>query len=573
MKLKNYNFDLSPQELSSEQINRHKDFDSLMGRLEESSPKVARRPRRMLFYISGAVAAALIGFFVYSNFSDATNYYEDSRQYFASQAYINPPQLNVSPQYYSHTFQAEKGTIHRLESGSQLDIPASAFIDGQGQIVRGQVAVKYREFHDYVDFFLSGIPMEYDSAGVQYLMESVGMIEIYAEKDGSRINVAPGKDIKVALVSEINIPLAEADRKPNYNVYLLDVDQRNWTYKGKDNIEILSEERPTNMGPEDVMQQKLQRKLKSIEQSAKQKLAAVEAEWPTLVPPVKPERANEDDPVFSFNFTDKSSGSQELADQYANTMWQLNPDKNPNFNRGAAASIDWEDMKLRALPAGDFELTLIHSSNQMKLIVNPVLTGEDFNKAMRQYNEQLQQYQQQLQERAAAMKAPKDKIEKEAAQARLNARQEYETELASYKGNQEAPSAQMVRRKILNKFTANSFGIWNCDRPSLQQLATVKGEFVDTKKKSSYLENTAYLVDKSRNTVRRFYTGKGVEVSFNQQAENLLWLVTADNQIAVMRPEEFKRISKSSESYATFIMNVVNQDIRSEEDVRSILEF
>lgn len=45
------------------------------------------------------------------------------------------------------------------------------------------VKITYREFADPIDFFVSGIPMEYDSAGRKYNFESSGMCEINAYKD------------------------------------------------------------------------------------------------------------------------------------------------------------------------------------------------------------------------------------------------------------------------------------------------------------------------------------------------------------------------------------------------------
>ncbi|MEM9921110.1 MAG: hypothetical protein AAF990_23615 [Bacteroidota bacterium] len=594
MKLNNYNFDLNPRKPSAEQVNKHKDFDALLSRYEEESPKVVRHPRsRMLYVIGAAAAAAVLGFFFINAFFNQNNYGAEAEEYFASQPYVNPPKLNIAPSYQKHTFNTNKASSFKLENGSQLNIPQDAFVDAQGQPVRGSVDVKYREFHDYVDFFLSGIPMEYDSAGVRYLLESAGMIEIYAEKDGQRVNIAPGKEIKVELVSEVLVSASEADKAPDYNIYVLDQINRNWVYKGKDAIEVLSEERPTNVGPEDVMKQKYQKSLDQIARKNQEELAKIEATIPVVPKPTKPEKANEEHPVFELNFEDvqlesnpTASGTQKMVDeveddlaelrkQYANSMWQVNPAKNPDFNRAAAAGIDWESMRLKPLNGNDFELTLIYGDNQMKLIVDPVLSGTDYDNAIEKFNDDMKVYLEKIAEREAALASLKDELSKEIQREKDIANLEYEQQIAAYRadGKDYAANKVMIRRKILNRFTASSFGIWNCDRPLPPFMVKVKGEFVDIDRKSSYAENTAYLVDKSLNTVCRYYTGKGVEVAYNKKSDNLLWLLTSDNKIAIMRPDEFKRISQGDGSHATFVMDLVDKEIKSEEDIRKILEF
>jgi len=59
-------------------------------------------------------------------------------------------------------------------------------------------------------------------------------------------------------------------------------------------------------------------------------------------------------------------------------------------------------------------------------------------------------------------------------------------------------------------------------------------------------------------------------VQFNTESDNLLWLVTEENKLAVFYPEYFERIQKKNGDYA-FEMDLNPKEINSEADVRSIL--
>ena len=124
----------------------------------------------------------------------------------------------------------------------------------------------------------------------------------------------------------------------------------------------------------------------------------------------------------------------------------------------------------------------------------------------------------------------------------------------------------MIKRKVINRFRATSFGVWNCDRPVAPDSYQVKGKFKDQNGKV-YNNHTGYLVDRSRNTVSQFYATKGTNMSFNANSENLLWIVTEDNKIAVFRPEDFKKLNKSKGDF-TFNLTLVDKPIDNEEDVR-----
>ena len=54
---------------------------------------------------------------------------------------------------------------------SKITIPKHAFLDANNTIVKDSVLLSVKIMHDPIDFILSGIPMEYDSAGFTYIFE------------------------------------------------------------------------------------------------------------------------------------------------------------------------------------------------------------------------------------------------------------------------------------------------------------------------------------------------------------------------------------------------------------------
>ena len=579
MKNNNYKINFNPKDLSSHEINKHKDFDAL---LKEFSATPAKKPFniKVLYYIAGSVAAALIFGFIY--FAVIT---EDqgisTQEYLATQPYINPPFENIKPTYEKAVINVNQGGEYTYESGSKITVPPAAFVDNNGELVNGEVDIKYREVHDCVDFFLSGIPMEYDSAGTNYSLESAGMVEIFAEQNGIRLNVAPGKEINVELVSEISVPASERGKTPDFNIYKLDEENRNWVYKGKDDIELI-EENMSELFDEDDPAAELQESLAEIDQKASAEMAIIESSVEKPLTPIRPERANGSDYVFNFDFTDEQVSSSQvegtvheeinqLRKQYANTLWQVAPG-NTDFNEEMVSQIAWEDMKLEQVNNRDYELTLINPNREIKVIVNPVLNSQDYDAAMEQFNKDFAVYQQKINEREEVLKAQKEELEAKIALQKQLAQKNYEERLAVYKenGRDDLATDLMITKKVINRFAASSLGTWNCDRPLPPAVYMVKGDFIDDKS-TKYDKEMAYMVDKNKNTVYRFYANDKAKVLYNKYSENLLWIVTRENKLAVFPPEKFKELEEK-EKY-TFVMDVNDEAIASEEDVRKILQF
>ena len=101
----------------------------------------------------------------------------DGLAFTKSYKHIKPPIKGVDVDRNSYRLAANKNHTVYYESGTQIYIPENAFVDAEGNVVKGDVDFHYREFRDPIEMLVSGIPMTYDSGEVRNDFESAGMFE------------------------------------------------------------------------------------------------------------------------------------------------------------------------------------------------------------------------------------------------------------------------------------------------------------------------------------------------------------------------------------------------------------
>jgi len=130
------------------------------------------------------------------------------------------PGFEIKPRHFN--VSATEASVIELPNGGSVAFPDNAFVDAAGNPITGTVTVAWQEFHSLTDIMVSGIPMDYDSAGVQNHFISGGMFTIDAAQNGHEVELAKGKEATVAL--------ATYDPKPSYNFYSLDESTGKWSY-------------------------------------------------------------------------------------------------------------------------------------------------------------------------------------------------------------------------------------------------------------------------------------------------------------------------------------------------------
>ena len=584
---------------SAESIDKHKDFDALYKKFEQTQPKKFKRRGKIgkLLPWIGIAAAATVAFF-FTIFGGPKEKPLKTKDFLAQQAYITPPvDEAVVKKFQSTHVDANQGGKVKIKS-TTFHIPPRAFINRAGNLVSGEVEIKLKEYHDFVDFFVSGIPMEYDSLGTAYQLESAGMIEVYAEQDGQRVDLALGKTIDIQLESNISVD-PKATKAPAFNIYKLDETNKNWVYEAPDKISFADEISFTPKDEDDldaVYKEEKSLIAKEYESAVKK----VKKTIPTPIEPQKPQRADNNAYTFELDIEDlKTSRSniingaiqgnddgksmehhqienseaelRSLKKKYAKAVWEVLP--NQSNWKPSISQTEWDDFDLQKTGKHDFTVTFIKGQESVDIKVKPVLMGEDYEKAMQAFTNEFQSYQKEKADRASKLQESIAELEKVRAIKEKAADLKYEEKIKAYKaaGHDNLASEEMVKRKVINNFSISEFGIWNCDRPLPPFVYEVSGDFVDNGKKPINGQ-MAYLVDKNRNTVYRFVTKQNAPIRFNHSSDNIMWIITKENKLATYKPNKFKEIQNGAKDH-TFVMNLESADIENEEDIRRILEF
>ena len=143
------------------------------------------------------------------------------------------PIKNVDVPLQVQTVDSEKGDTLYLANNTQIIIPKNAFVDSLGSPIKGEVEIYFQEYHTEAEVILSGIPMQYDSAGTEYTFETDGMFKISGKQKGSRIEIAPDKSLKVKTQSY-------KEDTPCFNYYTQNKEGE-WSYKLTKNRELNTE--------------------------------------------------------------------------------------------------------------------------------------------------------------------------------------------------------------------------------------------------------------------------------------------------------------------------------------------
>ena len=119
---------------------------------------------------------------------------------------IAPPIDGVDVPFETHEFAAEVGSTVTFSDGTVFRVPASAFVDAQGNTYRGDVVLSYRDFRAPAEILASGIPMDVELPdGSLGYMQTAGMFEVRAATvGGSPLDVAADQEIGVDMPSNVD---------------------------------------------------------------------------------------------------------------------------------------------------------------------------------------------------------------------------------------------------------------------------------------------------------------------------------------------------------------------------------
>lgn len=463
---------------------------------------------------------------------------------------VSQPLKNVDIDYENYIVDAAKSTILKYKSGSKIIIPDNAFLDKSGKAVVGEVNIKYREFHNPSDFFVSGIPMTYDSAGVQYQFESAGMLEIAASQNNKPVFANPAKKIIVEMAS------MQVDDK--YNIYKFDSASGNWKYVYKDKViagpvinDKQNDEKALSASGNNKRKNK---KNETNELPVSFNMPARKIETTADSNSIAPKKSNMKN--FHFDVETDSAEFPEIA-SYKGCRFEVCP-KEKDFDP-IYASVTWNDIKLeKGRQKGSYLMTLSKEFESHTFETVPVFEGKNYDEALTQYNK----LYSSRKEKEAKEQRVSDSI------YRLLNRERMDRNAFALNFSQQQTASNETQNMVQRVFVISGFGIWNSDCPaSLPKGAEFAATYTDTLGKELIFK-TLYLVEKGRNAM--FSIASYSRLYYNPKKKNILWAVTSDNKLAVFDEKDFKKI-KIKNDKCNIKMTVIEKPITKSYEVRSIL--
>lgn len=525
-------FNLNRQPVPDEEINSHKDFGELVNKFKKQSIEKARSDASFLKNKKATYSAVIAGvavictvtyFAVFKKQPPKENANDkivtiqkqntSTSTSKTNKAFIVPPIAKLNVPYTSYKVKAEQGATIKHKSDSKIIIPKKAFVNKQGQDIIGDVQIEYREFHNQADIIASGIPMEYDSAGVKTTFESAGMIDIRGYQNGEPIYINPKKQITVEFSSEHT-----ADR---YNMYDLDTIARNWVYVSRDNS-LKGKPAAAIPAPQTTESPKiieLQKKLDAIPpkiENEKVVYAKKVNQLPKATTPTKPAKAITGRPQFELDVDYKEF--PELS-AFKNAVFEVGTE-NKNYS-SKLADITWSSAQVSEGPSKgkNYLLTLTLRERIEKLIVYPVLTGTNYDNALKSYETKFNEYKTVLANREAKEKKLKEefeaaqaaymeeekKLSKQMIEERIRMRKEQEEQF------KKLSASLNTEVKVIRIFNVSSFGISNSDCPTNTPHGGEMNPIYTVNNNGAFIKaERTYLICHSKNIVYNFNTNKPI---------------------------------------------------------------
>ncbi len=569
MKNSKIKIETGSEKLTKEEISTNKDFNKVYKTYTTTKTNTVKTPKKFggmttMVVVTTTVVVTTIGAWKYWSYhktayqpkvsmasKSSTNSNGNAKTTTASansssakaavkHPYINPPLKGVNVPYKTYSVDATKGGTLTFNN-SKVAIPAAAFRDANGKDITGKVDIKYREFRNAADFFASGIPMTYDSAGKQYTFESAGMMDIRGYQNGKEVFIKTGKDVQVSMIT--------TERKISYNIYELDTVNQKWNYISKSKsvpIPVAAAKTDTSkfaaiVAPERKEVQQLQTSIASIKQD-EAKLEKAK--------PMEPKKATTG--KNTFNIDADPTDYPELS-VYKNLIWE--PDAADKNYKPSYATITWDDASLKRSADGNtYNFTVKKGQEEHSFIVHPVFEGKDYDVAKKEYDKKYEEYQTAFDKRKA-----EEKKQQEA----------YEAMLAKIKQQQEEAAKRMVTENLTyaasSYFTIHNFGIINSDSPqNMPRGAELAAEYTDNNN-DNLNEYDFYMIEKGKNTL--FIHHPGHNCKFNPKKENFAWIVTPDNMLAIYTVDDFAKIGATRGDF-TFRLKVLEKKIGSMDELK-----
>jgi hypothetical protein len=502
------NIRIGRKELSDQDIVKHKDFGSLMNSYALISIPFYKTTWFKTTATVAAVAAVLclLYFSVFQkpgNQNDPVtknnnNLYADNLQ-----KGIEVPLAGVAIQPQIFSLDASKGGVLIHKTGSSIRVPKNAFIDKSGEPVTGNVEIRYREFHNPVDFFVSGIPVHYDSAGQIYQMESAGMFELLAYQENVPVYLEKDKKIEVEMTSYF---------AGNYSTYFFDSMKNEWVNKGKD--ELVAD---VNYTPPVVV------------------VPVVASD--TVLIPVVPKRVRIKANVFNIQVDEMKF--PELAG-YEGIGFEVDESYNKidkkHYNANGDLVCSAMVLEKSEVP-GNYYLKISFGDSVITYIAHPAFKAKYYDEAMKVFNEKKQLHDAEMEKLKTQNLAQHNKKDGNSIT------------------NENRTALNYASLKAVGKrhISISGLGIYNCFIPVLASAdLQIHPQYTDMA--GSILKNAKiYYAERNHNILYAF--GNTDQFTYREKTAILFWIVTQEGKIGVLSPGSFAILTKDNDN-PVFRLNI-----------------
>ncbi len=321
--------------------------------------------------------------------------------------------FDVEKQVYEFDTSQEKNIL--TETGTKIKFVADNFVDKNGKPIKGKVKITLREFHSLADIMASGIPMQYDSAGVKHNFESAGMFELRGTQNNEEIFIAKDKPVKLDLASYKNGAFNQyilAETKLKTAQIKRQAPQHNWLIPSA-----YAQEMPQLMVNRIDGKWKITMKsqLPTANAEKAKKIAELETQLPKQ--PVKPQAYNANEPILDFNISNLKE-FPELA-TFQNIVWQYGGEKDSTQDPAKNEwifSTTWSEVKLQSqnLPGAgiSYKLVLKNVSKDFTTQIIPALRGTQLETAKQLFEQKNKEYEAEMKKSSAEREKISQELEK-----------------------------------------------------------------------------------------------------------------------------------------------------------------
>ncbi|MEZ4937925.1 MAG: hypothetical protein R2799_10085 [Crocinitomicaceae bacterium] len=486
----NIKFERNRKMPSDQELLKHKNFDTVLkGYQAGSAPTKWFNSAKLWGGIVATACIAGVGLYLWT--SSSSNDSKSEQTSIEENSTTEMLNQDLSEIYQSHTEQFDidpsKDTILITANGSIINIPAHGF-DTECKSVK----IKVNEIDDPIKMFQSKIDMGYDSAGTKYHFESAGMIEIRAFGEGEEIQLAQGKEVNIALVTNTV--------EPSYNLYHKTED--NWDYLGDANTifhpETIVE---TNQNTENTVQSE------NIVDSKKEI--------------VKVGKLNPHYPTFDVDVTSHS----ELS-TFKGLVFQVDPSEQ-DFQEDFYL-VSWDKITLDKTE-NNYYINLARGGTKYRFKVKPVLNQKDYQNYLAK-NKNSQTFYDQMSNR---QKQYKQEFKQQ------NFVFDYDKKAQSYMVsnavNQEVK--YMVAAKSRRLFGVQTLGVINCDHvlPEAIKDQVELAQFFYKKGNESMTPEVTYVIIPGINTLFTF-EGNGMKY-YAKEGKTKVWVII-DGKIGIVNESQ-----------------------------------